>query len=55
MDWTELIEEVRGLRRDVHDIKQEIEHYRGFIAGVAWSFAALAGTVGFVWGLIFSN
>lgn len=55
MDLTELIEEVRGLRRDVHGIRQEIAHYKGFVAGAAWCCAALAGVVGFVWGMVFGS
>ena len=55
MDLTELISEVRGLRSDVHGIRQEIEHYRGFVAGAAWCFASVAGVVGFIWGMLFDN
>lgn len=59
MEWPDLIgevrEEIRGLRADVQDIKQEMEHYRGFVAGAAWCFAAIAGAVGFLWGLLFDN
>lgn len=55
LDLTELLDEVRGLRRDVHGIRQEIAHYKGFVAGAAWCCAALAGVVGFVWGMVFGS
>lgn len=55
MNFSELVEEMRGLRADVQDIKHEMERYRGFVAGAAWCFATVAGAIGFVWGLIFDN
>ena len=55
MELSELIEELRGLRMDVRDMREEMARYRGFVAGVAWCFAAVAGFVGFVWGILFDN
>lgn len=51
----ELVEEMRGLRVDVRQMREEMERYRGFVAGVAWCFASIAGFIGFVWGVIFDN
>ncbi|PZP39006.1 MAG: hypothetical protein DI585_05525 [Pseudomonas fluorescens] len=51
----DLVDEVRGLRGDVNGIKQELEHYRGFIAGAAWCFAGVSAMAGFVWGALFDN
>lgn len=55
MDMAELIAEVRGLRADVTGIREELGHYRGFVAGVVWCFAAISGAIGFVWGLLMDN
>ena len=55
MEWRELLDEVKGLRGDVRDMREELEHYRGFVAGAAWCFATIAGAVGFVWGVLFDN
>lgn len=55
MDWSELVDEVRGLRGDVRDMREEMERYRGFVAGAAWCFATVAGAVGFIWGLVFNH
>lgn len=55
MGWHDVLDELRGLRGDVHGIKLEMSQYRGFVRGVAWSISAVAGTVGFVWGLLFAK
>lgn len=55
MDVTELLEEVRGLRADVREIREDLEHYRGFVAGVVWCFSGLAALAGFVWGALSGN
>ena len=55
MEWRELLEEVRGLRGDVQAMREELELYRGFVAGAAWCFATIAGAVGFVWGIIIES
>jgi hypothetical protein len=53
VDLVTLIEEVRGLRRDVSDMREELQRYRGFAAGAAWCLATIGGVVGFVWGMLF--
>ena len=55
MDLSGLIDEVRGLRTDVRQMREEMERYRGFVAGAAWCFATIGGAVGFVWGLLFDK
>lgn len=55
MDSKELLEEMRGLRSDVHAIRQDLERYRGFVAGVVWCFSGIAALVGFVWGMVTGN
>ncbi len=54
-DMKELVQEVRGLRADVHAMRQEMERYRGFVAGVVWCFSGIAALVGFLWGHITGN
>ena len=53
MDLSELLTEIRTLRKDVQGIREEIGHYRGFIGGVVWTFSGLAALVGFIWGVLF--
>ena len=53
--FKDLLDEVRGLRVDIHSIKYEIERYRGFVAGAAWCFAGVSAAIGFVWGVLFDN
>ena len=54
MDVSTLVEELRGLRGDVRQLREDMERYRGFVAGAAWCFATIGGGVGFVWGLLFN-
>ncbi len=51
----ELLEEVRGLRADVHEIREDLERYRGFVAGVVWCFSGVAALAGFLWGAVTGN
>ena len=55
MELRELLDEVRGLRGDVHAIRHDLERYRGFVAGVVWCFSGIAALVGFVWGMLTGN
>lgn len=55
MDLGALVDEMKGLRGDVRALREDMERYRGFVAGAAWCFATVGGVVGFVWGLLFDK
>jgi hypothetical protein len=55
MDMSEVVAELRALRLDVQDVREEIAGYKSFVSGVAWCLSGIAGLVGFVWGLIFAG
>jgi len=38
------------VREDVQSLKHELQRYKGFVGGVAWSLSALTAIVGFMWG-----
>lgn len=48
----DVVAELRAIRQEIADLREDIETYRGFIGGVAWCLSALAGVVGFLWGMI---
>lgn len=48
----ELMAEMRLIRNDVQDLREELHRYKGFVGGVVWCFSALAAVVGFVWGMV---
>ncbi len=49
---SDLMAEIRHIRDDVQELREELHRYKGFVGGVVWCFSALAATVGFVWGAI---
>lgn len=55
MDMSEVVAELRALRTDVQDVREEIASYKSFVSGAAWCLSGIAGLVGFVWGLIFAG
>lgn len=52
MDTKEIIGEIRQIRFEVRELKEELQRYKGFVGGVAWCLSALTALVGFVWGSI---
>lgn len=48
----DIVAELRAIRLEIADLREDIDRYRGFIGGVAWCLSALAGFVGFLWGLL---
>lgn len=52
MDTQEIMTEIRALRADMAALREDFNHYRGFAGGVLWCFSAVAGFVGFVWGVV---
>lgn len=55
MDMREVVAELRALRADVQDVREEIAAYKSFVGGAAWCLSGLAGVAGFVWGLVFAG
>ena len=52
MEVDAIVAELQAIRLDIGKLREDIDRYRGFIGGVAWALSALAGMVGFVWGVI---
>ncbi|MFZ2587889.1 MAG: hypothetical protein WAZ18_07230 [Alphaproteobacteria bacterium] len=52
MNVKDLVVEVRALRSDLQDLKEELHRYKGFVGGVMWCMGALSAAGGFVWGLV---
>lgn len=50
-----IVEELRGIRQDIADLREDIDNYKGFVGGVAWCLSALAGGIGFLWGMLGKN
>ena len=48
----DVVVELRAIRQEISDLREDIEKYRGFISGVEWCLSALAGMVGFLWGMV---
>lgn len=55
MDMQDVVAELRALRGDVQEIREEIARYKSFVGGAAWCLSGVAGLAGFVWGLIFAG
>lgn len=52
MDASEIIGELKVIRAEIGELRQDIGRYRGFVGGVVWGLSALAGAVGFIWGML---
>lgn len=52
MDVEGIVEELRAIRGDIAQLREDMGHYRGFVVGAAWGLSALAGAVGFIWGIL---
>ena len=55
MTLDDVMLELRELRGDVIELKEELHRYKGFVGGVAWCMSALTAVVGFVWGVVSGN
>lgn len=51
MDVNGIVVELRAIRLEIAELREDIDRYRGFIGGVAWCLSAIAGFIGFIWGL----
>jgi hypothetical protein len=47
MEMGHIVEELRALRADIQDIREDLRQSRGFIGGVVWVIGALAAVLGF--------
>jgi hypothetical protein len=45
----QIIEELRAIRGDIGALREDMNRYRGFVAGMTWCFTGLVGFVGLVW------
>jgi hypothetical protein len=52
MEFEVLVEEIRYVRADVQDLRDELNRYKGFVGGVMWCMSALTAMVGFAWGAL---
>ena len=55
MEMESVLEEIRLVRADVKELRGELQRYKGFVGGVAWSLSALTALVGFLWGTLSSH
>ncbi|HEX2858690.1 MAG TPA: hypothetical protein VHP58_00570 [Alphaproteobacteria bacterium] len=55
MESREIIGEIRQIRFEIRELKEELQRYKGFVGGVAWCLSALTAVVGFVWGTLSSG
>ena len=45
-DRDHLVEKVDAMAADIHDIKEKLSNWRGFVSGMVFTIAALAGMIG---------
>ncbi len=48
----EIIRELRQIRTEVHELREDMQRYKGFVGGVMWCMSALTAMVGFAWGAL---
>lgn len=51
MGVEEIHQDLKEIRLELRQLRQEITKYKGFVGGVMWAFAALSATLTFVFGL----
>jgi len=44
-DRDHLVEKVDAMAADIHDIKEKLSNWRGFVSGMVFTIAALAGMI----------
>lgn len=40
--------ELHEIRQDIKSLRREVNHYKSFMSGVLWTFAAISAATGFV-------
>jgi hypothetical protein len=48
MEQVHILEELRGLRNEIQNIREDLRHARGFIGGVVWIIGTMAAVLGFL-------
>lgn len=43
--YAKLIKEIQDIRGEIHELKEEMTRYKGFLGGVMWTCAALSACV----------
>ena len=45
-DHAQMVEKVDAIAKDIHEIKEKLSNWRGFVSGMVFTIAALAGLIG---------
>jgi hypothetical protein len=45
-DHDQLVDKVDAIAKDVHEIKEKLSNWRGFVSGMVFTIATLAGLIG---------
>jgi hypothetical protein len=45
-DHAQMVEKVDAIAADIHDIKEKLSNWRGFVSGMVFTIAAIAGLIG---------
>ncbi len=45
-DHDQLVDKVDAIASDIHEIKEKLSNWRGFVSGMVFTIAALAGLIG---------
>lgn len=45
-DHAQLVEKVDAIAADIHEIKEKLSNWRGFVSGMVFTIATLAGLIG---------
>jgi hypothetical protein len=48
MEQAHVLEELRALRGEIQNIREDLRHARGFIGGVVWIIGTMAAVMGFL-------
>lgn len=46
IDHQELVKKFDAMANDIHEIKQKLSNWRGFVSGMVFTIATLAGLIG---------
>jgi hypothetical protein len=45
-DHAQMVEKVDAIAADIHEIKEKLSNWRGFVSGMVFTIATLAGLIG---------
>ena len=45
-DHAQMVEKVDAIAKDIHEIKEKLSNWRGFVSGMVFTIATLAGLIG---------